>query len=309
MGPHWAKRATRRTARTRLAQKSPMPFDIGLQARKLECLRLAGSRERPGGLRTQGGLGRRCLGSGRCLRSGFLRGFLCSRLLCCFLRGCFFRSRLFRSGFFGYLFCGWLFGSSFLGWGLFGRNLLCCYFFRRGLFGNSFFGRGFFGRYFFCWCFLGCHFFGGSFFGRYFFSRRLLRCSFFCCWFFRSCHSFLLDHIAKSTSRLEYAKRFTALGLWIPGPAPRTQEQSPSRALWRCRWSLQFGKSLFRVFSVKLCHQSQERAPPDWYSITRVSKKFRSFLRSIISLIHGNGFSSLGKRVSSPICVARRFAM
>ena len=55
--------------------------------------------------------------------------------------------------------------------------------------------------------------------------------------------------------------------------------------------------------------QSQESAPPDWYSITRVSKKLRSFFRSIISLIQGKGFSSLGKSTSSPICVARRLAM
>jgi len=41
-------------------------------------------------------------------------------------------------------------------------------------------------------------------------------------------------------------------------------------------------------------HQSQESAPPVWYSITRVSKKLRSFFRSIISLIQGNGFSSFG---------------
>ena len=40
--------------------------------------------------------------------------------------------------------------------------------------------------------------------------------------------------------------------------------------------------------------QSHESAPPVWYSMTRVSKKFLSFLRSIISLIHGNGFSSFG---------------
>ena len=31
--------------------------------------------------------------------------------------------------------------------------------------------------------------------------------------------------------------------------------------------------------------------------MTRVSKKLRSFFRSIISLIHGNGFSSFGKSV------------
>ena len=43
--------------------------------------------------------------------------------------------------------------------------------------------------------------------------------------------------------------------------------------------------------------------------MTRVSKKLRSFFRSIISLIHGNGLSSFGNRCSSPICVARRFAM
>jgi hypothetical protein len=39
-------------------------------------------------------------------------------------------------------------------------------------------------------------------------------------------------------------------------------------------------------------HQSQFSAPPVWYSMTRVSKKFRSFFRSIISLIQGKGFSS-----------------
>ena len=53
--------------------------------------------------------------------------------------------------------------------------------------------------------------------------------------------------------------------------------------------------------------QSQDSAPPDWYSSTRVSKKLRSFFRSIISLIHGNGFSSFGNSASSPIWVARRF--
>lgn len=39
-------------------------------------------------------------------------------------------------------------------------------------------------------------------------------------------------------------------------------------------------------------YHSQLSAPPVWYSMTRVSKKLRSFFRSIISLIHGKGFSS-----------------
>ena len=40
--------------------------------------------------------------------------------------------------------------------------------------------------------------------------------------------------------------------------------------------------------------QSQLSAPPVWYSMTRVSKKFFSFLRSIISDIHGNGLFAPG---------------
>ncbi len=73
-------------------------------------------------------------------------------------------------------------------------------------------------------------------------------------------------------------------------------EQMPCAGLWN--W----------VLSSKEVY-SQDSAPPDWYSMTRVSKKLRSFLRSIISLIQGKGFSSLGNKVSSPICVARRLAM
>src|SRR5690606_15399849 len=55
--------------------------------------------------------------------------------------------------------------------------------------------------------------------------------------------------------------------------------------------------------------QSQLSAPPVWYSITRVSKKLRSFVRSIISLIQGKGFEAPGKSVSRPICWQRRLAM
>ena len=36
--------------------------------------------------------------------------------------------------------------------------------------------------------------------------------------------------------------------------------------------------------------QSHSSVPPVWYSVTRVSKKFFSLARSIVSLIHGNGF-------------------
>src|SRR5204863_8274559 len=54
---------------------------------------------------------------------------------------------------------------------------------------------------------------------------------------------------------------------------------------------------------------SQLSAPPVWYSITRVSKKFLSFLRSVISLIQGNGLLAPGYIASTPICWQRRLAM
>src|SRR3989440_1827538 len=54
---------------------------------------------------------------------------------------------------------------------------------------------------------------------------------------------------------------------------------------------------------------SQFKAPPVWYSMTRVSKKLRSFLRSIISLIQGKGFCAPAYSVSRPICWQRRLAM
>jgi|GEM_PF-2394692 len=47
-------------------------------------------------------------------------------------------------------------------------------------------------------------------------------------------------------------------------------------------------KTPSRVFYVS-CYQSN--VPPTLYSVTRVSKKFFSLLRSTASLIHGNGFS------------------
>ncbi len=68
---------------------------------------------------------------------------------------------------------------------------------------------------------------------------------------------------------------------------------------------------IFRQVSARKRHpiQSQFSAPPVWYSMTRVSKKFRSFFRSIISAIQGKGFSSCGNMGSMPICWARRLAM
>ena len=54
--------------------------------------------------------------------------------------------------------------------------------------------------------------------------------------------------------------------------------------------------------------QSQVREPAVWYSVTRVSKKFFSLLRSMICAIHGNGFSR-PYCPDSPMRSIRRSAM
>src|SRR2546421_3677995 len=76
-----------------------------------------------------------------------------------------------------------------------------------------------------------------------------------------------------------------------------------------CRNSMHLIPLLFHVAPPRVFLYSQFKAPPVWYSMTRVSKKLRSFLRSIISLIHGNGFCAPAYSVSRPICWQRRFAM
>src|SRR5690606_32738168 len=48
---------------------------------------------------------------------------------------------------------------------------------------------------------------------------------------------------------------------------------------------------------------------PVWYSVTRVSKKFFSFFRSMASDIHGNGFSVAANSGARPSCVQRRLVM
>src|SRR3990172_4442654 len=55
--------------------------------------------------------------------------------------------------------------------------------------------------------------------------------------------------------------------------------------------------------------QSHVNAPPVWYSVTRVSKKFFSFFRSSSSLIHGKGLVAPGYCSGRPIWAQRRLAM
>ena len=55
--------------------------------------------------------------------------------------------------------------------------------------------------------------------------------------------------------------------------------------------------------------QSQLKAPPVWYSVTRVSKKFFSFFRSRTSDIHGKGLLTPGYCSGRPIWLQRRLAM
>ena len=96
--------------------------------------------------------------------------------------------------------------------------------------------------------------------------------------------------------------------------SPHFNSESRNIARFFCRLSRQMQSSSIidrmqsTCFTLQFIH-SQLSAPPVWYSITRVSKKFRSFFRSVISLIHGNGLSVASNSGSTPICWQRRLAM
>jgi len=274
--------------------------------RKHQTSGLGGRWKRPGSLGGQLRLSRR---SSRGSRLFSRRCFFC---WCRFLHDSFLGGWLFsswlllgRNRFFG---C-WLFGSRFFSGGLLGCWLLLGRnrFFGCWLFGSRFFSGGLLScwlllgrnRFFGCWLF-GSRFFSGGLLGCWLLSRNnLLHGCFFSSGFllgrgglFRSCHFFLLDQVTKSTSSSKgLVKRFSALQScecihvrlqrveFSEKPCP-PRRGAESRVLKEGNMGGVFGA------------QSQDRAPPVWYSITRVSKKLRSFLRSIISLIQGNGFSS-----------------
>ena len=249
-------------------KKAQYPGHWAFQAEVPYCLRLAGCRKRPGGLRVQSSLSRRGSRCSRCFGSGCFRGFLRSRLFRGFLRSGFFRYFLGCS-----LFRWCFFGSSFFRWCFFGGSFFRWCFFSRRFFSGSFFGRSLFSYYFFRWCFFSRRFFSRRFFSSSFFRRGLLRryffrwcfrwCSFFSRRFFRSCHSFLLDHVAKSTSRLEYAKRFTALGHRITGPSAANTGAKPNARSVALSLVIAILEIIFVVVLSRFFDQSQDRAPPD----------------------------------------------
>ncbi len=250
--------------------------------RKRQTSGLGGRWKRPGSLRGQLRLSRR--GS----RGSRLFSRQCFFCWCRFLHDSFFGSRLFgcwlfSGGFFGRnrFFGCWLFGSRFFGGGL----LSCWLFGRNRFFHDCFFGSGFFsGGLLSCWLFGRNNFLHSCFFR----SRFLLGRS----GLFRSCHFLLLDQVAKSTSSSKgLVKRFSALQSCecIHVRLQRVEFSEKTLSLRQGAENRVFKEgNMCGVFRT----QSQDRAPPVWYSITRVSKKLRSFLRSIISLIQGNGFSS-----------------
>ena len=186
----------------------------GFQETKRVVLRLVACWEGPGGLWAQRGLRSRscrllhcsrCRGSRGRLSGRLLRGFFGSRLLGC--RGLLGGSSLLHCSLFGgcsflrscclFGWSGLLGGCSLLGW----SGLLHC-----SLFGGcSLLHCGLLGRRssllgsssLLSWCSL-LH--SGLLGGRSLLHSSFLSwCSLFCCSFFRSCHTDLLDQVAKST--------------------------------------------------------------------------------------------------------------
>ena len=224
--------------------------------------------------------------------------------------------------------------AAFLGAAAFLTTFLAATFLGAAFFAATFFGAAFFttffaatflGAAFFAAAFFGAAFFTAAFFAGAFFTAAFLAGAFLAGAFFAVAITFLLDQVTRELSehqRLPKEALAIARQLFTtrncPGGAPRCDE-------WGCKPCAAFLSRCFTFCEFLTAHlphthqpvnlvgsgsrQSQESAPPDWYSMTRVSKKLRSFFRSIISLIQGNGFSSFGKSSSKPICVARRLAM
>ena len=138
-------------------------------------------------------------------------------------------------------------------------------------------------------------------------SRLLCRCSsrFLGGGFLRSCHHVLLRSVGKERrAPVEGGQQFMATRRNCPPPRMGERRPATTTAKGRLLQNRRGGKVADMVSA-----QSQLSAPPLWYSMTRVSKKLRSFFKSIISLIHGNGFSSCGNSASRPIWIARRLAI
>jgi hypothetical protein len=224
--------------------------------------------------------------------------------------------------------------AAFLGAAAFLTTFFAATFLGAAFFAATFFGAAFFttflaatflGAAFFAAAFFGAAFFTAAFFAGAFFTAAFLAGAFLAGAFFAVAITFLLDQVTRELSehqRLPFAALAIARQLFITRKS--AQEGRPGtmngvanrgqRFLCRCFTPCEFLTAHFHTNTTlnligSRSRQSQESAPPDWYSMTRVSKKLRSFFRSIISLIHGNGFSSFGKSSSKPIWVARRLAM
>src|SRR5690349_21657429 len=100
-----------------------------------------------------------------------------------------------------------------------------------------------------------------------------------------------------------FLRRFMCLPPWTGGEICRRERKTGTS-------SPRSSEKMRSLAALGMTHRhSQLSAPPVWYSVTRVSKKFFSFLRSMTSLIHGNGFSAPGYSCLMPICAQRRLAM
>src|SRR3990167_16806 len=170
--------------------KKARRFRAGLQVISTTTSGLAGRGERPGSLRVELRLRRRSSRGRRLL--GRLSFFCWGCLL---RRGRLFSSSLFRRGL---LRSGFL-RRRFLGSSLLRRRLLGSGFLRRGLLGDDLLGRNLLlGRS----GFLRRGLLGDDLLrrNRFFGRSGLFRRGFLSRGFFRSCHCFLLDQVAKSTS-------------------------------------------------------------------------------------------------------------
>jgi len=236
-------------------------------------------------------------------------------LAAAFLAAGFFAGAFLAAGFLAAaFFAGAFFAAAFLAGAAFFAGAFFAAAFLAGAFlAGAFFAAAFLaGAAFFAGAFFAAAFLAGAFLAGAFFAAAFLAGAFLAGAFFAVAISISLIKLQEAPHPIK-VRRFTTQRCTTDKlPSVRCGEFRTDREVPALLWrrSLRIGKAMNQSRAcVAEATQSQDRAPPVWYSMTRVSKKLRSFFRSIISLIQGKGFSSLGNSSSNPIWVARRLAM
>ena len=170
----------------------------------------------------------------------FAAGFFAAFLAAGFLAAVFFAAAFFAGAFFATFLAAGFLAAAFLAAGFLAATFLAGAFFAGAFFAGAFLAATFFAGAFLAGAFLAATFLAGAFFGA----------AFFAAGFFAVAIVFSLITLQRALHGWSTRSDSRRWAVGKPGPAPRTREQRPARALRRCHWSLQVCQS--SVLSVQV---------------------------------------------------------